>query len=83
MSARLLCRNEELISYNAPPTLPFVGHLMVIHTASPRAFASTMRSFSRFSQRAEFSTCPTFRFSPTRMQPSVSFAVLPAWMRMP
>ena len=53
-------------------------HLTVIHTGSPRALASTISSLRRFRQKRELSTMPGFRFSPTRMQPSVSLAVLPA-----
>ena len=56
---------------------------IVIYTASSLSLAWMNFTMRRWSQMREFTTMPTFIFSPTSMQPWVSLAVLPAWMRTP
>ena len=56
---------------------------IVIYTASSLSLAGMNFTMRRWSQMREFTTMPTFLFSPTSMQPWVSLAVLPAWMRTP
>ena len=58
-------------------------YLMVSHTASSRAFASTILCLITPSHLRDSNTWPTIWFRPTSMHPRVSSAVLPAWMRMP
>ena len=54
------------------------GYFTTIHTPSPRAFASTIFRFRRYTQRRESSNKPGFRRHPTRMHPAVSCTELPA-----
>lgn len=49
----------------------------------PRAIARSIFSFNRSLYQREDVSLPTTVFSPTRMQPSVSAAVFPGWMRTP
>ena len=68
--------------------LSIIYHLLsVIYYLLSIIFKLTLLLFRRFLTfvrvSLEFKTIPTILFSPTRMQPCVSFAVLPAWMRMP
>ena len=56
---------------------------MVIQTASPRSLAAMMAVMSLVSVAREEVNLPTIVFSPTRMQPRVSAAMLPLCMRMP
>ena len=50
---------------------------------SARAIARSILSFNKSLYHLDDVSRPTAVFSPTRMQPSVSAAVLPGWMRMP
>lgn len=56
---------------------------MVIQTASPRSLAAMMVAMSFVSVAREEVNLPTIVFSPTRMQPRISAAMLPLCMRMP
>ena len=71
-------------------------YLMVSHTASSRALASTILCLITPSHLRDSNTWPTIWFRPTSMHPRVSSAVFlrpsgskrpsverPAWMRMP
>ena len=50
---------------------------------SPSACAARRKTSRRSNVARLLSTLPRSRFSPTRMQPSVSSAVLPLWIRTP
>ena len=43
-----------------------IAHSIVIHTGSPRSFASTILRFTPFSHLRESSTLPTSLFFPTK-----------------
>lgn len=49
----------------------------------PRAIALSILSFNRSLYHLEDVSLPTWVFSPTRMQPSVSAAVFPGWILTP